>query len=67
MREKTNLTIHGDVKALGQRLADKRKLSLSEFVERLISEEATRQSGASFEKQLAEIRAEIAALKKKNR
>lgn len=42
MREKTNITLHPDVKKAAQVLADTQQRSLSELVERLLEREVER-------------------------
>lgn len=42
MREKTNITLHPDVKKAAQALADGQQRSLSELVERLLEREVER-------------------------
>lgn len=46
MREKTNITLHPDVKKAAQALADGQQRSLSELVERLLEREVERHGQA---------------------
>ena len=46
MREKTNITLHPEVKNAAQSLADAQQRSLSELVERLLEREVERQGQA---------------------
>ena len=66
MREKTNLTLHPKVKAIGMKMAEEQQISLSELVERLIQQENAdlpTKANRKIMEALAAVKADVAELK----